>query len=151
MKYDYSKNILLEVKDYEKISQVEKRMQENKTKEGEENNNNNQENINLNQNFAINKNQNLNNIIVRPEATIENPLIKEIEYSLKKQESQESIYLLNKISLFVFIILIGIEALTLYYILYASNKVNKIGNLVTNSYRLYILNSVGIYYVKELI
>ena len=152
MKYDYSKNILIEIKDYEKISQVEKRMHENKKNEGEDNNNNNQDNKNLNQNFSLNTNQNINNIIIGLDSNmVENPLIKEIEYALKKEESQESISLLNKMSVLVFIILMGMGSITLFYILTTSSKLKVIGNLITDSYRLLILNSVGIYYVKELI
>jgi hypothetical protein len=148
LKYDYSKNMLTEVKDYEKISQVEKRMQEGKLKkDGEESNN---QEINLTQNnFSINTNQNIK--IGNDITNSDNPLIKEIEYALKKQESQESIYLLNKMSFIAFILLISMGIISLYYILNSADKVKKIGNLVTNSYRLLILNSVGVYYIKELI
>ena len=148
LKYDYSKNMLTEVKDYEKISQVEKRMQEGKLKkDGEESNN---QEVNLTQNnFSINTNQNIK--IGNDITNSDNPLIKEIEYALKKQESQESIYLLNKMSFIAFILLISMGIISLYYILNSADKVKKIGNLVTNSYRLLILNSVGVYYIKELI
>jgi len=148
LKYDYSKNMLTEIKDYEKISQVEKRMQEGKmSKEGEQNSN---PEINLTQNnFSINTNQNLK--LGNDNQNTENPLIKEIEYALKKQESQESIYLLNKMSFIAFILLISMGCISLYYILHSAEKSKKIGTLVTNSYRLLILNSVGVYYVKELI
>ena len=42
-------------------------------------------------------------------------------------------------------------SITLFYILTTSSKLKVIGNLITDTYRLLILNSVGIYYVKELI
>ena len=111
LKYDFSKNMLTEVKDYEKISQVEKRMQEGKLKkDGEESNN---QEVNLTQNnFSINTNQNIK--IGNDITNSDNPLIKEIEYALKKQESQESIYLLNKMSFIAFILLISMGCISLY-------------------------------------
>ena len=146
LKYDYLKHILYEVKDWEKNSLIQIRMNESlkiKTSEEEKEKNFDKENISLSptQNLKImigNNNQ-------------ENTIIKEIEYALKKKESLESISLLNKNSIFVFLLFILIGIISLYYIISSSKKVKKIGNLVTNSYRLLIFNSIGSYYVRELI
>ena len=155
-KYDYSKNMLIEDNNWEKITQVEKRIQEaTKGKEKEDTNieDNNNESLNIKK-HSINYESNLHTIINQDneeDNLQENSVIKEIEYALKKQESQESISLLNKISILVFLIFIGIGGLNLFFIFFSQNKLKKIGNLVTISYRLLVYNSVSSYYVKELI
>jgi len=118
-----------------------------KIKENDENTDKNIETdfliqINSNENnYIINNNENKNQ---------ENNLIKEIEYALKKKESLESISLLNKMSIVIFLLFISIGIFLLFYIIKFSKEVKQIGTLVMNSYRLLIFNSIGSYYVREL-
>ncbi len=149
--YDFTKHFFLEIKNWDKISQVEKILKEfnQKKDENENNNNKDKQKIDLinNKNQEINKLINSNNNIKHTE----NCLSQEIEKKLKKKESQKSIILLKKISIFVFILLIGIGIISLCYMDFSSKKAKNIGNLVTYSYRLLVLNNIEIYYIKELI
>ena len=146
--FDFSKNIVKEIKGWEKSPFIEIRMNEGKKiKENDENTDKNIETdfliqINSNENnYIINNNENKNQ---------ENNLIKEIEYALKKKESLESISLLNKMSIVIFLLFISIGIFLLFYIIKFSKEVKQIGTLVMNSYRLLIFNSIGSYYVREL-
>ena len=146
--FDFSKNIVKEIKGWEKSPFIEIRMNEGKKiKENVENTDKNIETdfliqINSNENnYIINNNENKNQ---------ENNLIKEIEYALKKKESLESISLLNKMSIVIFLLFISIGIFLLFYIIKFSKEVKQIGTLVMNSYRLLIFNSIGSYYVREL-
>ena len=146
LKYDYSKNILIEVKDWEKISKIETKMKEGKKIKEEEKEN---KEINEVDNSSLNNNPNLN-LIIGNEINQENNLSKEIEYALKKKDSQESISLLNTMSIFVFILIMLIGGTNLYYIIHTSDEIKNIGFLIMNTYRLLIFNSVGAYYIREL-
>ena len=146
--FDFSKNILKEIKDWEKCSYVEIRMNEGKKiKTNNENKESKEENdflvsLNSNENnYLINNNENKNQ---------DNNIIKEIEYALKKKENLESISLLNKMSIVIFLLFILIGIFVLFYIIEFSKEVKHIGTLVMNSYRLLIFNSIGAYYVREL-
>ena len=61
-------------------------------------------------NFSINTNQNIK--IGNDITNSDNPLIKEIEYALKKEEFQPEIVKLKYISLIVYVILIIISLIT---------------------------------------
>ena len=147
--YDFSKHFVLEIKNWDKVSQVEKIIKEvNQKKDENENNNKDKQKTNLkNKNQEINQSTNSNININNSE----NSLKQEIEKRLTKKESQKSIIILKKISVLVFLLLIGIGSISLYYIIISSKNVKNIGNLVTNSFQLLVLNNIGIYYIKELI
>ena len=146
LKYDFKKHALNEVKNWERLSLIEIRLNEGKKEEEKDEN---IKNIDILNSMNLNKNQDINMIIGNDNIQDIN-LIKEIENALKKQESQESISLLNKMSCFVFILFIFMGGISLYYIIYSSSLVRKMGILVTNTYRLLIFNSIGPYYVREL-
>ena len=145
LKYDYTKNILIEVKDWEKISKVETKMKESHKIKDEEKENKEKNEDNL----ATNKNHNLN-LIIGNEYNQDNNLSKEIEYALKKKDTQESISLLNNMSIFVFILIMLLGTLNLLFLIDSTDEIKNIGLLIMYSYRLLIFNSVGAYYIREL-
>ena len=149
-KYDFTKHFFLEIKDWDKISQVEKVIKElnQNISENEINKKEKQKTDFINKNQEINKSTNTNNNNIN---NSENYLKQEIEKELTKKESQKSIVLLKQISILIFILLLGIGCISYYYIIYSSRQSKKISNIVIYTIRLYVLNSIGIYRIKELI
>ena len=147
--YDFNKGIAIELKDYNKVYEVEKKIQEFIKKRDSQDNSHNENIINKGT-LKGRTNNKINNIILLPE-TKESILLKEIEYALTKEDVHESITRFNKISLLVFILIIGIGFISLYYILYSIKLIKMNSELIINSYLLLIYNSLGIYYTKELV
>ena len=141
--YNYNYNMFEEIKDYEKISQVEKKLNTSPKYKKEE-----KQNIEEIKITEILNNTNLN---------IENSnyekgsfLIQQIENHIKKKEGNDDIIKLYFYSLSNFLILIILSMVSLLYILYGINIVKKCCKLLNNSNHIIVMNSIGIYYVREL-
>ena len=147
--YDFNKGIAIEIKDYNKIYEVDKKIQEFLKKKDSQDNSHN-ENIITKGTIKGRTNNRINNIILLTE-TKESILLKEIEYALTKEDVHESISRFNKISFLVFIFIIGMGLISLFYILSSLSLIKMNSELIINSYLLLIYNSLGIYYSKELI
>ena len=148
--YDYNQGIPIEIKDYDKIYQVNKKLQEF-IKKRENNEKNINENItNKGKNAKGNTTHNMERLIFVSE-TQESILSKEIEYALTKEDVDESISKFNKISFLVFTLILGIGFIILFFILHSIKIIKMNSELIMNSYLLILFNYKGIYYTKELI
>ena len=147
--YDFNKGIAIEIKDYHQVYEVDKKIQDFIKKRDSQDKTHNENVINKGT-FKGRTNNKINNLILLTE-TKESILLKEIEYALTKEDVHESITRFNKVSILVFILIIGIGFITLYYILFCINIIKMNSELIINSYLLLIYNSIGIYYTKELI
>ena len=145
-KYDYKNNNFIDIKNYEKISQIDYKLRDiSKNKKDDKK-----------VNFSENKLHIATKKLKKSGGgykfkTEEEKLIKEIEIALHKQESHESFINLLKGSLLNFIILILIGIFLLFFILYLCDMLNEISILINYSYRLLLLSNINTYYVKELI
>ena len=146
--YDYVKLMVVDVPDYKKISQVELKMSGEKENEILKQTPNNQQGKTTIVRTDITKFVNVDSLDSKINQTI---IIKQIEYSLGKEETQPSIVRLRIISFIVFIILISIGLSLLYTILYCHKIIKENIILIINSYDLLAYNCLGIYYSKELV
>ena len=154
-KYDYVKLMVVDVPDYKKISQVETKItgekenqfyRQNSNQSNNGNNKNNKGKNRLKTDFT--KFVNANNHDSKINQSI---IIKQIEYSLGKEETQPSIIKLRIISFNVFLLLNSIGIALLIAILYCHKIIKENIILTENSFDLIVLNCKGVYYTRELI
>ena len=145
--YNFSRNVCSEVKDWEKISQVDSVINiQKKSVEKDQKKDIIKKQTQKNDYFTpINKVNTINK-----EQDIKS-FFEEIEYSLSKEESQKSIRNLARLSFLIYSFLIVISIITLLYINSFLKEIKENSILINNSYLLIVLNSYGIYYCRELI
>ena len=147
-KYDFVKLMVVDIPDYKKISQVELKMTGEKENDFLKQTTNNQQGKTPIIKTDFTKFVNVDSLDSKINQTI---IIKQIEYSLGKEETQPSIVRLRIISFIVFIILIAIGLSLLYTILYCHKIIKENIILIINSYDLIAYNCLGTYYSKELV
>ena len=149
--YNYKNNKIYEKEDYEKKSQVEKRINdypkknnENKEKQKLEKEKELKEikkskiEIKINLGFDVNEEDD-NDFI-----------IEQIEAALKKEEKQRSIIILKLNSLISFLIFILMTIISMIYLKNGINIIKKCSNLVFNSGNIMGYNEEAIFYIREL-
>ena len=149
--YDFNKNAIYEKEDYEKISQVEKRINdypkknnENKEKQRLEKEKELKEikkskiEIKINLGFDVNEEDD-NDFI-----------IEQIDAALKKEENQETIVILQLNSIICFLLLILMTVVSMLFLKKGIKTIRKCSNLVLNSGDLMGYNGEVIFYIREL-
>ena len=144
--YNYNNNNFEEINNYEKISQVEKKLTKYPKSKKEEVQN--FEEIRITK--IINDSNDLNLEKENLSYDKDSFLIQQIEKHIKKKESKDDILKLYFYSLLNFIILIIFSIISLIYILKGIDIVKKCCKLLNNSNHIIVMNSIGIYYVREL-
>ena len=147
--FDYNQGIPIEVKDYNYVYQIDKKIQEFIKKRENEEKNISEKLSNRGMTVKGNSTHKIGYLVISE--TQESILLKEIEYALTKEDVDISISKFNKISVLVFILIIGIGCIALFYILYSIKIIKMNSQLIMNSYLLILYNCRGIYYTKELI
>ena len=155
-KYDYYKNCVVEEENFNKVYQVEKRLNEiPKSTETKQNNINSEENNLLED--AVEKSlkkkysrdfdsHNINNIF-----STEEYIYKQIKYALDKKNTHSELNNFELFSFFVFAIIIFNGFFIFIIIMKYLKNIKTISIMINNSYLISVYNTYIIYYVREII
>ena len=159
--YNFNKKMVVEVKNWDKVDQVEYRtLDEHKAthlddnmlitdfdyKDNGNNNSNNaiafkNDNARSNTSMAMQNENDINK---------ENILIKQIDYALGREEAQPSIAKLRWVAFISILVILGIGTAILVILLNAFTTLNENTLIIFYAYQLLIMNSYGVYYTREL-
>lgn len=158
--YNFSKKMVVEVKNWDKVDQVEYRtLDEHKATHLDDNmlitdfdykdngNNNNNAIAFKNDNARSNTSMALQN---ENDVNKDNILIKQIDYALGREEAQPSIAKLRWVAFISILVILGIGTAILVILLNAFTTLNENTLIIFYAYQLLIMNSYGVYYTREL-
>ena len=156
LKYDYVKLIVQEVPDYKKISQMELKMSKKNDNQlfrqiSNQNKKKNSKNDIRVKNIVKNDFTNFGNLKNQDSKINQKIIMKQIEYSLGKEETQPSIIKLRIISFIVVLLVLLIGFLILMKILDTHEIIKENIILSEYSFDLLLYNCKGVYYIRELI
>ena len=150
--YNYLTFVCDENKKEEKISEVEKKLNENHFLDKMHPLINiDQKNVKIKKTRTKKLQKKDSDISIDDSNNEKNILKKEIEATLSKVELHLCIKNLLKASFFSIFILICILLIIYFYLIYKFSIFKQIFNLITFSYKLSIINNLSIFYVKELV
>jgi len=143
--YDHSKECIIEVPDGNKLSQFEAKKNEDFKKKDPDIENKYTIKHSLSE-LGDDSEEDLEDINIK-----ESILIKQIEYTLSKEENQPTITRLKYISFFLFILIIGMTALFLALFLISNNIINENIILINDTFTLIFNTIYGTFHTRELI
>ena len=151
--YDFSKKMVVEIKEWDRIDQVELKTKNSKSQKDFEpfsniDNPSIDSTIHPNDSSLATSHSNVN---ADKEGNRENVLIKQIEYALSKEESQPSILKLRLIALCSLLLFLGTGTALLVNVITSQITIKENIELIFHSYLLKVVNSYGVYYARELV
>lgn len=142
--YDYKKDALVEVVDWEKESHVEYKKNEDFKKKD-------QSEVKTDSSKTAKEKQEVVEEEVNDNQGKEGIIIKQIEYALSKEETQPTITRMKWISFFIFLVFIGIAAVFLALFLNSVTDITENINLVYDIFTLVANTIYGVFHTRELI
>jgi len=136
-----------EINNYNKTSQIERKMNDLPKKKNDDMNN--KQEYKLEESKDLNININFENIEI-PKIDKNDFIVKQIENCLQKEENQESIIKLAFHSTLSFILIIAMTILFIVYILKTIKTIKLCSKIILNSGMMMGLNSISIFYIREL-
>ena len=147
--YNFQRKTTVDVKDWERIDQVQLKMTEDHRKKESDGISENDTKEATNSNDISIPGQN-NISEEQANANKESVLIKQIEYALGREEAQPSIAKLRWVAFASVILLLAAGGGLLANVLTSYKTLNENVTIINYAYYLIVMNSYGIYYTREL-